>query len=70
MKPNQTRQQFLLSFFDDAGYQEKQVNGFWLVKQFNGNTKSWQVAIFTNDSFRNYKDYTEKNKQLDLLKRE
>lgn len=64
---NQSRQDFLLTFFDCEDYQEKFVNGFWLIKQFNGDTDNWQVAIFTKDSF---KSYSESRKKSDVLKRE
>ena len=67
VKSNKTKQEFLLSFFNDNGYEEKQVNGFWLVKQWNGNTKDWQVAIYTNQSFTKYKEFTDKGKQLDWI---
>jgi hypothetical protein len=43
---NRQRQEFLLTFFDKDEYQEKEVNGFWLVKHWNGNSKRWQVAIY------------------------
>ena len=48
---------FLLSFFDKDKYQEKEVNGFWLIKQFNSNNGKWQVAIYSQESFKNYKSY-------------
>ena len=51
---NENRQNFLLTFFQGEGYEEKEVNGYWLVKQWNGNTKNWQVAIYTKESFENY----------------
>lgn len=43
---NQQRQDFLLTFFDKNKYTQKEVNGFWLVKQWNGDFKRWQVAIY------------------------
>lgn len=52
------RQRFLLSFFSNDGYEEKEVNGFWLVKQWNGATETWQVAIFSKDSFKGYKTFS------------
>ncbi len=55
-KFNQIRQQFLLSFFTEAGYIEKQINGFWLIKSMNGDTKQWQVSIYTPESYQRYKD--------------
>lgn len=40
---------FLLSFFSpESNYAEKQVNGFWLIKQFN---KMWTVAVYTAESY-------------------
>lgn len=46
-KLNKQRQQFLLTFFEaDNNYAEKQINGFWLVKHWNGENKTWQVAIY------------------------
>ena len=56
-KTKKRQQEFLLTFFsDEPKYQEKEINGFILVKCFNGNNKRWQVAIYTQDSFRNYKE--------------
>ena len=50
---NQQRQNFLLTFFDkEPKYQTKEVNGFILVKQFNGETGDWQVAIYTPESYK------------------
>ena len=39
-------------------YEEKRVGDNWYVKQYNGNSDTWQVAIFSNNSFRRYKTYT------------
>lgn len=51
---SRTRHDFLLTFFDEkSGYATKEVNGFILVKQWNGNTNSWNVAIYTPKAFRN-----------------
>ena len=52
---NQNRQQFLLTFFGDSEYEEKEVNGFWLVKHRNGVTGDSQVAIMSPDAFKSYK---------------
>lgn len=59
-----TRKEFLLSFFFGDSYQEKQVNGFWLVKSWNGNNKQWQVAIFTEETFKNYKRFYKEQQVL------
>jgi hypothetical protein len=54
---NRTKQEFLLSFFPSKDvYDEKEVNGFWLVKQWNGFFKCWEVHIFSKDSFKRYSD--------------
>ena len=50
MKKSPNLQNFLLTFFEGDFYQDKEVNGFMLVKQFNGDTKRWQVAVFTKES--------------------
>ena len=65
---NKNRQDFLLSFFNDEGYQEKEVNGFYLVKQWNGNNKSWQVAIYPKQSYENMKRQHAKFQQFSLKK--
>jgi len=55
-KKKRRQQEFLLTFFDkEPEYQTREVNGFVLVKCFNGDNKMWQVAIFTKESFNNYK---------------
>ena len=51
------RHDFLLkTYFSSSGqspdhYEAKEVNGFWLVKQWNGNTKTWDVAVHSQDSY-------------------
>jgi hypothetical protein len=56
-KTNQTRQAFLLTFFENKGSSEevKEVNGFILVKHHNGNTNLPEVAIMTPDAYRAYR---------------
>ncbi len=51
-----TSNSFLLSFFDKEGYEEKEVNGFWLIKSKNGNTGKYQVALYSKESYENYKN--------------
>lgn len=58
---NRQRHEFLLTFFEpEARYGEINVNGFWLVKYWNGHTEQWEVSIFTSESFSKYKEYDEK----------
>jgi len=58
-----TKREFLLTFFKDKfgdvapEYDEKEVNGFWLVKSWNGTSNFYQVAIFSKESFKKYKSY-------------
>jgi hypothetical protein len=52
---NKSRHQFLLSFFTGDKYEEKNINGFWLVKHFDGNTKKWTVNVYSEENFVNYK---------------
>lgn len=48
------RHEFLLTFFDDVPhYQTKEVNGYLLVKQWNGGSRAWEVAIHTKETYAN-----------------
>lgn len=42
------RHDFLLTLFDDnkQKYAEKEVNGYWLVRQWNSYANRWQVAVY------------------------
>ena len=60
-KRNQNRHTFLLTFFDQPEgdhYEEKPLNGFWLIKQWNGGTHSWQVAIYTEEAFHKKAEFS------------
>ena len=54
-KLKRQRHEFLLTFFNQEKdhYEHKEVNGFVLVKQWNGGTNAWEVAIHTKESFSN-----------------
>lgn len=55
-KTSASRMTFLMTFFEnEEGYEELEVNGFWLIKQFNGNKKVWEVHIYPAESYANYK---------------
>lgn len=46
---NRQRHEFLLTFFADQAkdkYATRIINNFTLVKQWNGTTERWDVAIF------------------------
>jgi hypothetical protein len=50
------KQDFLLTFFgDEPKYEEKEVNGFWLVKCWNGGTGLWNVMVYTKESLASRK---------------
>jgi len=56
-KTNKVRGEFLLSFFTgEDKYTEKEVNGWWLIKNYNGATKKWQVSVYPAESYRRFKD--------------
>ena len=62
MSKSRNQQEFLLTFFEDQKkkvpsdfYEEKWERGFWLVKQYNGDNGMWQVMVFKEGSFNNYK---------------
>lgn len=65
---NQQRQSFLLTFFDeDEGNTHKEVNGFVLEKQWNGNQQVWQVAIYSQESWKKREQYIQKEDNLDWI---
>ncbi len=56
-KSSENKRRFLLGFFsqESPGYGEIRMNGFWLIKRWNGKKKLWTVDIFTEESYENYK---------------
>jgi len=49
-----TKRQFLLKFFDDKqDFEAKEINGFILVKSWDGDRKRWTASIFTKESYKN-----------------
>jgi len=57
-KRSKKKQIELLKLFEGEYYQEKQVGDHWHVKMWNENTGRWQVATYSKESFRSYKDYS------------
>ena len=57
---NRTRHDFLLTLFPnkDLVYEEMPINGFVLIRQYNGNTKRWEVAIYTREAFARKSQFT------------
>ncbi len=59
------RREFLLTFFDGKHeYQEKEVNGFYLIKQFSAKLLDWEVAIYTKQSYQKKKANKERINKL------
>ena len=58
-KESFNQQSFLKSFFSENQYEEKEVNGFWLVQQINGWSGRPIIAIYTQESFKKYKAFKE-----------
>ena len=60
-----------MTFFKEIeGYEEKEVNGFWLIKQFDGNSGGWVVHLYSPESYGNYKQMGrlfEQNDEQDQL---
>jgi len=62
---NKLRQLFLLSFFsEDSGYMEKEINNFWLIKQFDSLQNEWQVAIYLQKAYLKRKKHEFRIKNL------
>ena len=56
IKRLQEQEERLKKFTGDF-YQEKQIGSDWWVKSYNGATKRWQVAVYTEQSYRKYKNF-------------
>ena len=56
---NRNRHDFLLDTFfqGEDGYTEKEVGRWHLVKQFNKGVNSWEVAIYSPDSWAKREKY-------------
>jgi len=68
---SRNQQEFLLHFFKDQKdkrippdyYEEKWIDGFMLIKRFNGDNGKWEVAVFTPNSYEKYKKAGELNQK-------
>lgn len=53
-KTKDSKRKFLLTFFDDKPeFTAKEVNGFILVKSWDGGQNRWTASIFTKESYKN-----------------
>lgn len=64
----QERQERLLRLFDGDGYEEFHTPKFIFVKQWNGNTDHWQVAIYPIDSWQRMQAGSESYRQQQHLR--
>ncbi len=63
-----SRQQFLLIFFDEKSeYQVKEINGFFLEKRWNGTSNRWEVAIYSRESWQKVLDWKSRQKSVGNL---
>lgn len=76
MKKSNNQQLFLLTLFTGDGYEEKEINGFWLVKNWDGNTKEWRVSVYSPATIKTYHDFRknegkpeEKASQEDIIRK-
>jgi hypothetical protein len=61
-KLNRNRHAFLLTFFSsEPVYQHIEMNGFHLTKFFNASVDEWEVAIYTEEAWRNSRAYLDAN---------
>lgn len=61
------RQKSLLENFSGDYYQEKKVSNEWHIKMFNGNTGRWQVAVFSEKSYKKYKSFKNMKDEINYL---
>lgn len=51
--------ELLKNFIQDQDhYEEKKVGNEWYIKSFNGGTGRWQVSVFSEMSYKKYKNFT------------
>ena len=41
-------------------YEERQIEGNWWIKQWNGSTNCWQISIYSPESYQKYLEYKRK----------
>jgi hypothetical protein len=58
----------LLRLFDGEGYEEFHTPKYVFVKQWNGNTENWQVAIYPIDSWNRMQGGIERRQNLEHLR--
>ena len=75
-KTNTNHVAFFKTFFgindDDTSYMEREVNGWYLIRHWDGNKQGMTVDIYSPESYRNYQKgrakFNEQKEQMDFLK--
>jgi len=53
-KSKDYKRKFLLTFFDEKPeFEAKEINGFIIVKRWDGDRNRWTANIFTKESYHN-----------------
>lgn len=52
---------------EEDHYEEKKVGNEWLIKMWNGGTNKWQVAKFSEISYKKYKSMGNARKEEEAL---
>lgn len=75
-KTNNNHIQFFKTFFgvldSDDTYMEREVNGWHLIRHWDGNKKQMTIDVYSKESYRNYErgkaNFKEFGEQMDFLK--
>lgn len=54
-KANPNHRQFFESFFEEGeSYAEREVNGWWLIRHWDGNKNNYTIDVYSPESYKNY----------------
>jgi hypothetical protein len=75
-KSNPNHKKFFATFFEgnkhDEGYAEREVNGWWLIRHWDGNANAYTIDVYSPESYRNYSaaraDLKEREEQMNFLR--
>jgi hypothetical protein len=66
LRRQQEQQRRLAIFVQDYDhYEEREINGEIWVKQYDAANHNWIVAIYSRESFRRYKNFSDNLRELD-----
>lgn len=74
-KTNENRLEFYKTFFTrdqlNKGYAEVPVNGWWLIRHYDGNKDEMVIDLYSNESYQNYvcarQKFQERQQRLDFI---